>query len=77
MLRPPEACRESLREARKARVWMSMTWQWTAHYAHAKERLVCARRDTRAIVAALRAARRTEGALAERWGVRVVRDKGG
>ena len=70
---PPEAVRESMEAARLIRVF----WGWgqvqgppltgeetdEAQYA-------AARRQTRAILEALRAARRNETTLVERWGVK-------
>lgn len=65
-MRPiPAACRESMERVRM--------WRSDVHGHHGRGlhpgALMVARTETRAILAALRAARRSEGALLTRWGV--------
>jgi hypothetical protein len=63
MLRPPEACRESMERARFYRSESGRGIGGAAFWIRN------ARRETREILRALRAARRGEGALMARWGV--------
>lgn len=66
MKRPPEACRESMERARRFR---RMRWEMGASGPTIGVRGCTSRLETAEIVRALRAARRTEGALLARWGV--------
>ena len=71
-MKPPAiACRESMEAARSFR-WQSWilpngSWYWKMEHRVAIRK---ERDTTREILRALRAARRSEGALVERWGVK-------
>ena len=67
MLRPNEACRVSMEYVRYMRD--SDICEWGRILPLTREGIAFERRTTKGILSALRAARRNETTLAERWGV--------